>query len=286
MSLPPILKAVSSGILLKNFKFFLSTKNKTKKDSSTSIDHELYDTKSIIEQFHASLTLGPAFIFIDGIGELETQNTMSLNVWLPNKLQTTCKFVFTLSRSSDYYSELSVRKSCLSHELTVFNGDNDYREMFAKLIGLNLGTSLSNNHSSNLIYGKFLSIYSELKTANHFSNPLFVQLIAQEIFTFDKEIYKNNPILAGSSMSRRSTHNLERSLVEVDPDTARELKNKSPSASIKSSMSTDSTVSVNVINSYIEEVSTIREIIQKIIKRYIKKFNWSTDTSMPLSIKG
>ena len=246
------------------------------KDSSTSIDHELYDTKSIIEQFHASLALGPAFIFIDGLGELETQNTISLNVWLPNKLENTCKFVITLSRSSDYYSELSARKTSVSQELTIFKNDNDYREMFARLIGLNLGT-LSNNHSNNLIYGKFLNIYSELKTADHFSNPLFIQLIAQEIFTFDKEIYKNNPI--NSAVNRRSPRNHDRSLAE-GPDPAGDT------LSVRSTMSTDSNVSVNVINSYIEEVSTIREIIQKIIKRYIKKFNWSTDKSMPLSIEG
>lgn len=153
--------------------------------------------------------------------------------------------------------------------------------MFAKLVGLNLG-ALSSNHSNNLIYGKFLSIYTELKTADHFSNPLFIQLIAQEIFTFDKEIYKNNPI--NSALNRRSPYNLDRSLESLD--TSRELKNRSPTASIRSSMSTESTSSVNIINSYIEEVSTIREIIQKIIKRYIKKFNWSTDSSTPLSIKG
>ena len=248
-----------------------------KKDCTASLDHELYDTKSIVEQFHASLCLGPAFIYIDGLGELETQNTIKLNTWLPNKLENNCKFVITLSKSSDYYSELITRRSCVSHELNVFNNDNDYREMFGKLIGLNLG-NLSTNHSNNVVYGKFLSIFSELKAADHVTNPLFIQLIAQEVFTFDKEIYKTHPI----HVTSRKSPGLDHSLTEGHEIST----NRSTSPSNKSSVSTSSSVSVNVINSYIEEVSTIREIIQKIIKRYIKKNNWSTDSSIPLSIKG
>ena len=154
--------------------------------------------------------------------------------------------------------------------------------MFVKLLGMKVD-STSTSNTNNVIYGKFLSFYNELKTSDHFSNPLFIQLIAQEIFTFDKEIFKTYPLNA--ALNRRSPGNLDRSLVEGH-ETSRELSNRSPSMSVKSGLSNESTMSVNIINSYIEEVSTIREIIQKIIKRYIKKNNWSTDSSTPLSIKG
>lgn len=53
-------------------------------------------------------------------------------------------------------------------------------------------------------------------------------------------------------------------------------------ASITSN-STQSHHPVNVMNSYVEEVSTIREIIQKILKRSLKKNNWSVNLGLPLS---
>ena len=42
---------------------------------------------------------------------------------------------------------------------------------------------------------------------------------------------------------------------------------------------------VYVIQNYIEELSTLRELIQKIIKRYIKRNNWSTNKTMPISLE-
>lgn len=41
--------------------------------------------------------------------------------------------------------------------------------------------------------------------------------------------------------------------------------------------------SLNFVNNYIEEVATIGEIIEKMIKRYIKKNNWSVNRESPLS---
>lgn len=41
--------------------------------------------------------------------------------------------------------------------------------------------------------------------------------------------------------------------------------------------------SLNFVNNYIEEVATIGEIIEKMIKRYIKKNNWSVNREAPLS---
>ena len=38
-------------------------------------------------------------------------------------------------------------------------------------------------------------------------------------------------------------------------------------------------LSANIMNSYIEEVSTVCETIQKIISRLIRKYNWSTNSN-------
>ena len=82
--------------------------------------------------------------------------------------------MLTLSRSSDYYSELISRKLCLNQELTTFKNEKDYRDMFVKLLGMKVD-STSTSNTNNVIYGKFLSFYNELKTSDHFSNPLFIQ---------------------------------------------------------------------------------------------------------------
>lgn len=42
--------------------------------------------------------------------------------------------------------------------------------------------------------------------------------------------------------------------------------------------------SLNFVDNYIEEVATIGEIIEKMIKRYIKKNNWSVNRDIALSI--
>ena len=172
----------------------------------------------------------------------------------------------------------------MSHELSIFKEESDYRNIFGKLFGLNLNSlnNLNINHSNNVLYGKFMSFFNELKAAAHISKPLYIQLIAQEIFSFDKEIYKSHPVHISrriSQVDQRRT-SLDKSLTEGHEIVA---SNRSSSPN-RSSNSIQSSVSVNVINSYIEEVLTLREIIQKILTRYIKKYNWSVDPSIAISI--
>ncbi|CAF1140264.1 unnamed protein product, partial [Brachionus calyciflorus] len=93
-----------------------------------------------------------------------------------------------------------------------------------------------------------------------------------EIFSFDKEIFKNHPVHL-SRLNSVAGSGVDGSLVE-----GHEI------VSSRSSASSLLNNSVNIMNSYIEEVSTIREIIQKILKRYLRKNNWSVNKDMPLSL--
>jgi hypothetical protein len=269
------------------------------------LDHELYDRQSLIEQFQASLSLGAVCIFIDGLSELCPAHALKLNKWFPSKLEAECKFIFTLNKSSLYYSELAARKSTLAHDLRIFSSDNDYRALVSLLYGISSYSSSSNDHdgndhpsddgappplpfndtshAGNALYAKFLSHFYELKTSTHIDNPLYVKLIAHEIFTFDKEIYQANP---GAYLDNTSSSHLERSYYfgsegvsagsELGLEASQAIASSVKSSNVSSNF-------VNVLSSYIEEVSTIREIIQKIIKRYLKRNNWSVNSDVPIS---
>lgn len=226
-------------------------------DSSFVLNNEIHDINSIVEQFHAALRLGPSIICIDGLSELEhKQQTIKLSHWLPTTIDTNSKFILTLRKSTECYSELTAYKTSITSELVVFKGEQDYQNYFAKLLeaGISGAGGLDQN---NCLYNKSCGIYSLLKTANHASNPLFVQLIAKELFCFDHEIYRNHPMY-----SRKSTGS---SLLSAESRTVMQQTEN------------------HVIDSYIEDVSTIREVIQKIILRYlVKRYNWSTNTTKPL----
>ncbi|CAF0851226.1 unnamed protein product [Brachionus calyciflorus] len=220
-----------------------------KKDSNRCLDSELYDQKSIIEQFNAAILLGPVFIFIDGLSELDPRRTLSLSTWLPKKLdETECKFVFSLRNSSDVYKELRKRVDCVHHEMNLFQVDSDYELFFRKSL------CVHETENSNVLYAKFLSIFNELKTSEHI------------------QIFKNHPVHL-SRLNSVAGSGVDGSLVE-----GHEI------VSSRSSASSLLNNSVNIMNSYIEEVSTIREIIQKILKRYLRKNNWSVNKDMPLSL--
>lgn len=237
-----------------------------KKDSLSSLDSELFDQKSIIEQFNAALLLGPANIFIDGLSELNPKMNLPIGQWLPQKIdEPECKFVFTMRDSSEYYRELSKRSDCLLHNLILLDSISDYERFFKKYLGV------TNATNSNVLYTKYLNIFNELKTSEHVNNPLFLTLIAQELFSFDKEIFKNHPV----HMSRLNSvvTSVDGSLVE-----GHEI------VTSRSSASSLLNNSVNIMNSYFEDVATIREIIEKILKRYLRKNNWSVDDTVPLSL--
>ncbi len=151
----------------------------------------------------------------------------------------------------------------MASELVVFKTEDDYYRCFAKLLNANVNTNTSSSATgrfhdpNNCLYNKFCSIYNLLKMANHATNPLFLQLIAKELFCFDHEIYRNHPIF-----HRKSTTS---SLFSADGRASILAENQ-------------------IIDSYLEDVSTLREVIQKILNRYlIKRYNWSTGTNMPLS---
>jgi hypothetical protein len=286
------LKYLTKGKILKSL--FLINKFKIKKfysnlDCSYSLNNELFDKKSIIEQLHASLCLGPVTIFLDGLSEMDTNHTVKICDWLPTKFDS-CKFVITLNRSSEHYADLVNTKSCIIHELNVFSNETDYRLMVAKIlsnknINSNEIDTDKNLLAKNVLYGKFISFLNELKLSNHYTNPLFIQMIAQEIFTFDKEIYKRNQV--NMNIVSSNEHVIRHDSTEHHSKITNELSgnpyDKQALVSVNESNST-ANHSVNIINSYIEEVSTLRGIMEKIIKRYInKKNNWSLDNTIPLS---
>ena len=251
------------------------------------------------------------------------------------------KFVITLSKSSEYYNDLTSSTSGLSeqnveeHELNPFESDNDYIRAFERLLSIDESrfgdesplTALRN--SSNILFDRFLKCLNQLKSTRHGKNPFYVQLIAQEIFCFDREIYKSHPMfLSGASSATNSeskstiqshettqakalssSHSAKSTesklsmpksrLTTTDSHTANSLKrlsNASELAKPASSSNQSSTPgdkasssgepSEDMIDSYIEEVSTIREIIQKIIARYIKKpINFVSDPDVTLSVE-
>jgi hypothetical protein len=158
--------------------------------------------------------------------------------------------------------------------MNVFSNDFDYKVMFANILCIENKTQIIDDtklSSKNILYGKFLSVFNELKSSNHFSNPLFIQMIALEIFSFDKELFRKNKLYV---------NNIEMILTDMSQYQMTSFDDDS------NSLATNSTIlsiSGNIINSYIEEVSTLRGIFEKIIKRYIKKNNWSLNNSISLS---
>lgn len=163
-----------------------------KKNSKTTLDQDLHDRRSILEQFQAALSLGPLCLFIDGLSELAHDHTIPLVTWFPTKLDAECKLVFTMNRASEFFVELANKKQTQLLELRTFENDADYRLMFAKFYALD-----PDNHqysSANTLYAKFLAHFHELKTSSHIDSPLFVTLIAQEIFTFDRDIHQTHPV--------------------------------------------------------------------------------------------
>jgi hypothetical protein len=218
--------------------------------SSWSLNNELYDDNSIVEQFHAALRLGPSVIFIDGIMENKSESQpIKLSHWLPPHNDTKAKFVITLRRATKLFSDLSDYKSAVVSELTVFNGEDDYNKVYSKILSGQKSNLNPSDTRNNTLYSKYRSIFGLFSVTTHSSNPLFVQLIGKELSCFDNEIYKGN-----SMFHRRST-----------------------ASTMLSDLSESSAAKANdVIDSYFEDVSTIREIIQKIISRYLaKRYNWT-----------
>ena len=241
------------------------------------IENDLNDSKSIIEQFQASLDLGPSVIFIDGLDEISTKQKLSS--WLPKIIETESKFVFTIRKSSEYYAEFQANKHCVSFELITFKNENDYHSLFGKLLDLNTNSK----ENSNVLFGKYMSISSDFQAAHHASNPLYSKLIALEIFSFDKDIFKAS---AANLSARVGANSRVDSTTSSSVGIYDDVKvNSSLSYSSMSSSSNRTNNSVNIMENYIEEVSTLRELIQKIIKRYIKKNNWSTNSSVPISLE-
>lgn len=221
---------------------------------------------------------------------MDSNHTIKINDWLPIKCDS-CKFVITLNKSSEHYADLIGTKICITHELNVFSNETDYRIMIAKILSnKNINSNEINTDKTlfakNALYGKFISIFNELKSSNHFTNPLFIQMIAQEIFTFDKEIYKRHYVNMDMALNvistEHTTHQIDSDLTEGHAQASNEWSENSQNK--QAIVPVSSNHSVNIINSYIEEVSTLRGIMEKIIKRYInKKNNWSLDNTIPLS---
>jgi hypothetical protein len=256
----------------------------------------LHDKKAIIEQLHASLKLGPVTILIDGLSELETKNNLQLDIWLPIQLEPNCKFIFTLNSSSTIYDDMMRTRNnqTLKYDINTFETDDDYIMFFAKLLKLEASKlfsvtnkkvyqipiemlSFKDQNSQNNLYEKALKSLPDLKTARHFSNPLYCQLIAQELFSYDKDIFEMHPL----GVSQQA--NELRYSVSQDYENGKITSHRG-SIKRRGSISVASAGSLSVFNSYIEEVCTIRELVQKIIKRYILKYSWTTNEATQVSV--
>jgi hypothetical protein len=218
--------------------------------------------------------MGPVIVFIDGVGEVESKNVVNLNVWLPMNLERNCKFIFTLNGTSSTYDFLIRTRKHQSIKLNMktFQTDEDYIMFFARQFKIESSKllnasnkkvyripsdllSLENQNTNNKLYEKAIKSLPELKLARNSYNPFFCLIIAQELFTFDKEIFE----IQFNNLEQRS------SLIPDD-----DIKPNSSS-------------SVTVFNSYIEEVCTIRELVEKVIKRYILKYSWNANDNIQVS---
>ena len=296
-------------------------------DCASSIDNELHDTSSILEKYYSSLRLGPVLICIDGLNDLDDGSgggggghVLTMSQLIPSKLEPDCKFVLTVQNSSECYVELASRRQCAVHEFELLRrgADDDYKSLFRRLLNATADGS-ADNPNRNVLYAKCMDAFRELKAAHHFANAFFIVMMAQEIFNFDKEIYKTHPVhleyalnnlvqTSGLDPNLTDGHQIVESVTSALNNTANananntssndnnnNNNNTSGSNEYSSSLSKSggggagagksaTSFSVNIINSYIEEVSTLKGIMEKIIKRYIKKnINWSRDTTVPLS---
>ena len=238
----------------------------------------LHDRKAIIEQLHAALKMGPVIVFIDGVGEVESKNVVNLNVWLPMNLENNCKFIFTLNGTSSTYDFLIRTRKHQSIKLTMktFATDEDYIMFFARQFKIETSKllsvsnkkevftipsdllSLENQNAHNKLYEKAIKSLAEVKLARNSYNPFFCLIIAQELFTFDKDIFEIQ-------------FNLPEQRSSLVPDDDLIANSSSSNA-------------VTVFNSYIEEVCTIRELVEKVIKRYILKYSWNANDNIQVSV--
>ena len=125
--------------------------------------------------------------------------------------------------------------------------------------------SFKNHNAHNKLYEKALTTLPELKTARNSTNPLFCLIIAQELFTFDKDLFEINTFIPPSIIDKRQSVFISSQDFDFDRNVA-------------------SMNSVTVFNSYIEEVCTIRELVEKVINRYILKYSWTNNDSVQVSI--
>jgi hypothetical protein len=276
-----IISQVCSISMIINFLFLFKNK-----DCTASIDSEFHDRKSIIEEFHSSLKYGPVVIFIDGLCAIEPKNYLPIDIWLPQRLEKNCKFVFTLNSSSKLYDEFaSTRKKQYVHqELITFKYEADYKQFFSKFLITDYEAKFDDSNSKlivqkhdphNSLFNKFLRTLPELKVARHFTSPLYCQIIAQEIFSFDKDLYDNHPFKYIDDNSRRDDDDYYSS---SDDDAINTTYLESSSLNVKKQKV------LNMFDIYIDDVYTLNELFQYFIKRQLFKYSWNFDASVPVSI--
>ncbi len=179
------------------------------------------------------------------------------------------------------------RKQHVHHELTTFTNEKDYKLFFSNFLIVDFETKLGDNNEKkqlqtmmqkhdahNSLYNKFLRTLPELKIARHFNNPLYCQIIAQEIFSFDKELYDNHPFKYIDDNSISNTDGYSSS----DDDTVYTTYLESSSILSKKQKT------LNMFDVYIDDVYTLNELLQYFIKRLILKYSWNSDASAVVSI--
>lgn len=159
-----------------------------------SLDNELSNQYSLIQQFQASLSLGPLNLFIDGLSELDQNHTLAFDLWFPAKLQPDTKLIFTLRRTSDLYLNLSANKSVSVCEMRTFLSDSDHHALVARFFSFYADEIKRFDPNTNCLVAKYLDLFASMKESNHIDNPMFVSLMAHEVFTFDKEIHKTHRV--------------------------------------------------------------------------------------------
>lgn len=176
-----------------------------------SLDQELSDQFSLIQQFQASLMLGPLWLFVDGVSELDPNHSIAFDIWFPTKFDSESKFVFTVRRTSDLYLNLTgigsgssvantdaSSKSAQQHvsvcEMRTFLDDADNHAFVARFFSFYEDEIKGFNPNVNCLVAKYLDLYTNIKESNHVQNPMYITLMAHEVFIFDKEIHKNHRV--------------------------------------------------------------------------------------------
>lgn len=169
-----------------------------------SLDRELSDQYSLIQQFQASMRLGPVFLFVDGLSELDQNHSIPFDLWFPERrldsssAPADTRFILTVRRTSELYLSLtspnSNNKTVSVCDMRAFLSDSDYHELVAPVFSFYSDEIRQFDPNLNCLVAKHLDLFASMKESNHIENPMYISLMAHEVFTFDKEIHRSHRV--------------------------------------------------------------------------------------------